>query len=382
MQLFQFNNEGESTRIEKFDQDHVDSEYQLESWLHSHPEVLLDEPLQMIGRQSNFGSGPIDLLALDQFGNTVVFELKKGDSGSGSTSEDRIIGQLIRYAQAVASCDYERLNDEYRQYQNQLKSGAWETTETAASEEELSEAFERKLNVSREPQEFNRNQRLVIVAEQITQETADSARYLLDEGINLQCREIRRFTSPEGLFESSMLAASTVVDYSLKRVTPASGGYEYSKLLVEVRERVRSHFQHLIESGLIDYVTKTPKNNLALSARNIYDEINVGYSVTPNYPEGCVEFNITLMSFGTEDEAQKELETEMVISTIRDCTDIPQREGYEVEPESSKVVSRKIPFRGNTNRYDDDFVEEVVSEFITLIELLHPKLVSRVGDSV
>jgi len=54
-------------------------EENLESWIERNPAVLdEDEPLVIIGRQVPTDAGPIDLLALNQNGDLVVIELKRG----------------------------------------------------------------------------------------------------------------------------------------------------------------------------------------------------------------------------------------------------------------------------------------------------------------
>jgi hypothetical protein len=224
MQVFEFANQNDSTHIGEFNQEPVRSERQLESWLHSHPRVLLDETALVIGRQINFGSGPIDLLALDQFGNTLIFELKKGDTATGSTSEDKIIGQPLRYAESVDSYGYDELNETYREYQTEIASGVWDVKESVAPGGDLIGGFETRFGSSLDPAEFNEHQRMVVVAEHITRQTATNARYLLNEGLNIQCREIQLFSSPKEVSGSSVLAASTVVNYNLGRVRPEQRG--------------------------------------------------------------------------------------------------------------------------------------------------------------
>ena len=48
----------------------------LEEWLASNPSIIRPG-LKIIGRQVTTTSGPLDLLAVDEFGNLVVIELKR-----------------------------------------------------------------------------------------------------------------------------------------------------------------------------------------------------------------------------------------------------------------------------------------------------------------
>lgn len=77
------------------------SEERLERLLHKIPSLLLDEQVLIVGRQVGVETGTLDLLGIDKYGNVVVFELKKGDSGSGSASEGSILSQPQQYAQAL-----------------------------------------------------------------------------------------------------------------------------------------------------------------------------------------------------------------------------------------------------------------------------------------
>ena len=51
-------------------------QYDLESWIASNP-AIIGPDLVVIGRQVVTRSGPLDLLAMDNAGNTVVIELKR-----------------------------------------------------------------------------------------------------------------------------------------------------------------------------------------------------------------------------------------------------------------------------------------------------------------
>jgi uncharacterized protein (DUF433 family) len=84
----------------------------LQRWIRTDP-GLLGGDLVIVGEQVATRSGPLDFLALDSSGNTVVVELKR----------DRLpreaLAQAIDYASDVAQWEYERLNEECLKYHKQ-----------------------------------------------------------------------------------------------------------------------------------------------------------------------------------------------------------------------------------------------------------------------
>ena len=154
MRLFEFEDKDDTSRTERYRQQQVDREVTLQRWLQQNPEVLLEETLLVIGRETSSGSGPIDLLALDRFGNTIIFEMKTGDTKSESTSEDKIIGQPQRYAAAIESWDYEKLNEVYQEYQNEIASEKWNVDGSTMTNDSLTDGFDNVFGTT--PNQFNK----------------------------------------------------------------------------------------------------------------------------------------------------------------------------------------------------------------------------------
>ncbi len=84
----------------------------LQRWIRTDP-GLLGGDLVVIGEQVPTRSGPMDFLALDSSGNTVVVELKR------DSLPREALAQAIDYASDVAGWDYERLNEECLKYHKQ-----------------------------------------------------------------------------------------------------------------------------------------------------------------------------------------------------------------------------------------------------------------------
>jgi hypothetical protein len=88
--------------------DHTETEKQLEELLVRNPEILMPG-LTLIGRQTPIEGGALDLLGVDEDGNLVVYELKRG-----TLSRDAV-AQVIDYASFLASSDSESLSEHISQ---------------------------------------------------------------------------------------------------------------------------------------------------------------------------------------------------------------------------------------------------------------------------
>jgi hypothetical protein len=88
--------------------DHTETEKQLEELLVRTPEILMPG-LTLVGRQTPIEGGALDLLGVDEDGNLVVSELKRG-----TLSRDAV-AQVIDYASFLASLDSESLSEHVSQ---------------------------------------------------------------------------------------------------------------------------------------------------------------------------------------------------------------------------------------------------------------------------
>ena len=80
----------------------TETEKQLEDILVSNPDLLMPG-LKLIGRQTTTEGGPLDLLGVDEDGNLIIFELKKG------TLARDAIAQVIDYASFLDDLDKQTL---------------------------------------------------------------------------------------------------------------------------------------------------------------------------------------------------------------------------------------------------------------------------------
>jgi hypothetical protein len=95
------------------------SETELEELIEKYPHMLLDEPLTIIGRQHTNADGKRpDLLAVDENGNLVVIELKKG------RAEREILAQTAEYLAWARELDEQDVNAICAGYRNDADEAA------------------------------------------------------------------------------------------------------------------------------------------------------------------------------------------------------------------------------------------------------------------
>ena len=88
----------ESTSVTQLEPTRIETEKLLEDILTTKPEML-EEGLQLVGRQTSTAGGPLDLLGVDTYGKLVVFELKR------ETLNREAVAQVIDYASALDAMD-------------------------------------------------------------------------------------------------------------------------------------------------------------------------------------------------------------------------------------------------------------------------------------
>lgn len=166
----------ESGKVVPFEQTPFpDLEKVLEDWIEDNPHLLFEgEDLAIFARQPSTKFGKyLDLLGLDRTGATVVVELKRGE-----TPRD-VVAQTLEYASWVDSLTLDQLDEMAREYAEKRGVDASGIADlyrrTFSAELEDAEDQGRQLA---ERITFNNRQRLVILAERISEEVEQTLRYL------------------------------------------------------------------------------------------------------------------------------------------------------------------------------------------------------------
>ncbi len=151
-----------------------DLEKVLEDWIEKNPHLVLEgEDIAIIARQPRTGFDKyLDLLGVDESGATVVIELKRGE-----TPRD-VVAQTLEYAAWVDGLTTEQLNELAREYAeaHQIKAESLADLYRRTFEDDPNDTGD-GTHVS-ERVTFNNRQRLVIVAEKISEEVEQTLRYL------------------------------------------------------------------------------------------------------------------------------------------------------------------------------------------------------------
>ena len=184
MRVFSVEPDGGFTEYEQlpFETDHAETD--LEQWLEANPGgILEDGTLLIIGRQVPADlNKSIDLLGVDREGNVVVIELKRG-----RTPRD-VVAQALEYAAFAARLDMDELEGIYRDSREYSQDPL---------EMDLASRHREYFNQA-EAVAFNRDQRIVIVGQQVTPEIRQTALFLGDKGIQVTCVEFTFFQAAGG----------------------------------------------------------------------------------------------------------------------------------------------------------------------------------------
>lgn len=357
--LAQSNSEFTADELARSD---IRNESVLESMFHANPQTILDEPVFIFGRQPAVDTGILDLLALDQYGNLLIIELKVGQSGSGSASEETILSQPQNYAQSLESYTYDRLDSIYQSYREDIQNGRWAISDSAVPADDLQSAFEAVFDESLEPDDFNPDQRMVIISEQITPRTQRNARYLLDQGLNIQCVEIQRFDSE--ITDHTVLATNTVVDHHLSRVRPDRKlNPIYPDIVRDIVERAFPELQSVVEVSTSETAFQDIESHRPHLRSKHPDHPDLVYTLYLR----PVEWGYVIVAidyWGEDDET---------LDTLRRNAELFEERGFQISQDRTRdrIVRANWETDSTDLLSDDAFLEEVANEFVSLVKTGH-----------
>ena len=154
----------------------------LEDWIETNPWAIFeDEKVYIIGRQvtTNLNKS-IDLLGIDKNGNAVVIELKRGKTPRET------IAQILEYASFVEDLTYSNLEEIAIQYR--IDEGL-----------NLTERHKEFFKLTDETAvAFNKEQRMVIIGQDISKEVEQTSIFLNKKGLEIYCVAFKYFKTETG----------------------------------------------------------------------------------------------------------------------------------------------------------------------------------------
>lgn len=207
--------------------------YDLEPWLASNPEIIGTD-VMIIGRQVTSKSGPIDLLGIDQSGNTVIIEIKR----AGLPRE--ALAQAIDYASDVAEWTVERLSE--------ISAGYAKRT----LEEAFSEAFP---DVDMENLNINSTQRIVLVGFSIEASLERMIDWLSDSyGVNLNAIVLSYVKTKGG---EELLTKTSVISEEMEQERRR----KQKKFEIPMSDEPGMHSVQMLKEHLLDYLSRNRVTN-------------------------------------------------------------------------------------------------------------------------
>jgi len=170
MKLFTIDKDGKLVQFKEKNFAESNREIDLEIILEKNPEYFLENSnVLIIGRQVTTNLNTfIDLLGIDNEGNTVVIELKR------EKTPRETIAQILEYASFVEDLNYEQLNKIYQEY--------------SGDEMNLEEYHQQFFHNNEDSKvAFNKFSKLMIVAQTISNEIKQTALFLSKKGIDIYC---------------------------------------------------------------------------------------------------------------------------------------------------------------------------------------------------
>jgi hypothetical protein len=146
-------------------------------------DVLFEDAALMPIFQERPMQAEADLYALDRDGNLVIFELKRGVTGS-----DAML-QVLRYGQEAGQWTFNMLEEKYRRY----------SVDSSAS---LAKAHADAFDLERPllPSEFNRRQRFIIVGNAANDSLVDAVEYWKKQGLSVDFLPYRLYSIGGGRY--------------------------------------------------------------------------------------------------------------------------------------------------------------------------------------
>jgi len=214
-------------------------EEQLENWILHNPGILTEgENILFIKREKSLEKSE-DLLGIDEEGNTVIIELKRG------RTPRMVIAQALEYASRVSRLGYRDLDKIALKFFTEIG------LPYKSLHEALCDYFETIYQDDLEKL-VNKSQRIILVAQDISEDVLNTADYLREYGINIRCVSFRYYK--EGNLVIVDLDPDVRGSYDVPvKSSPSRISSDTEKFLLLVREQILDRY-----SDKVFYATQKP----------------------------------------------------------------------------------------------------------------------------
>lgn len=261
--------------LEKVKTDSIDYEKDFENWLENSPAVLLDDDSEStviwLGRQVNATVGDVgkypDLIGIDSNGDLVIVELKKGKTPR------EVVAQILEYASWGASLNYDDLNSIAQSYYSKDKDLGGKSLAAIFHDVFLPES-EDEINI-----QFNINQKLYIVAEEISLIVKQVATYLRSRyKVDICCMEYEVLKTQQGEF---LISTEKILGYD------EIGNNSITAKNTNINERWNEPVKiKTVISNAVSKVTGGRKDSI-FTTGEIYNELIKEYPEIKKNTVGC-----------------------------------------------------------------------------------------------
>lgn len=169
----------------------------IEAWIRKNPSILSggdEDDIMIIGEQeTSLTKKRLDLIGIDKFGYIVIIELKR------NLAEKMTENQAITYASSLYFTNFAEACDIFAKYLQKNKEDLHipEDVDFSDEAEKTMRNFCASISV---PEEFNRNQRIILVAGDFSQDLLSAVTWLILRGIKIECIKLRLYKDNNELF--------------------------------------------------------------------------------------------------------------------------------------------------------------------------------------
>ncbi len=169
----------------------------IETWIRKNPSILSEsdeEDITIIGEQkTSLTMKRLDLLGVDKFGNTVIAELKR------DLAEKMTEFQAITYASYFIHTTFDEACKIYAEYleKNKTELGLSDTSNFLEKAEDNLKSRCASITI---PEDFNKNQRIILVAGEFSEDLLSAVTWLILKGIKIECIKLELYNHNGELF--------------------------------------------------------------------------------------------------------------------------------------------------------------------------------------